>query len=529
MKRLTTHALVTSFLALAPVLTAGCLTGSLTCGAPRTPHGIYALVNVDEYLNNYQNKYGSAAPADYFKSTVYPGLMSNPDVSGITLYVTWSTLNPSAPPAEPVWTLVQDLLSQAATSKKTVQLVVTPGINSPKWLLGDIGTNNGLLYTCDYLFSAGYPTPPAGKTCGKVTFSGFIEGGWDKATMTPKSPQELPMPWDSTYKNAWHTFLSALAAKFGSDANLVSIAVAGPTASSEEMMLPANQNTNGVIQFGSFTPGQVWNKLLAKHYTRAYKDHTKYLNSDVAIIDEWENAIDFYGKTFSGITLTMSTGDGLPNLDAPLSTDVPCDLNKQTCSFTVPTSPIDFYSVCRVADMDCAAETTILNHFLQSTVGGANAKATMTDGMKGGAKHGNLGVPNVKLISQSTDLYTSPSQRILGGAQFATSFSEKNHTDDEGGCSGPTCTPEQAEYNVLVWFFDGTSEGPNFPSGTVAIGGNSGSAPLNYLQIYGPDITYATTDVSGKVAVTMGGSPNYFSAQDLLHKASLALAMIAEK
>jgi len=64
--------------------------------------------------------------------------------------------------------------------------------------------------------------------------------------------------------------------------------------------------------------------------------------------------------------------------------------------------------------------------------------------------------------------------------------------------------------------------------GGVAVGGHSGSAPLNYLQIYGKDITYATTDAFGKVAVTMDGSINYFSAQDLLHKASLALALIAE-
>jgi hypothetical protein len=343
------------------------------------------------------------------------------------------------------------------------------------------------------------------------------------------------MPWNSTYKNAWHTFLGTLAKQVGSNSALVSIAVAGPTASSEEMMIPATQNTNGIAQIGG-TPEQMWNTLLAHHYTSAYKDYTKYLNSDVAIIDEWENEIDFYGKTFAGLTLTVSTGDGLPNLDAPLPTDVPCDLNKESCSFTIPTSPIDFQTVCQVkADMDCAAESTILNYFIQSTVGGSNAKATMTDGMKGGPKHANLGVPSLKLISQSTDLYTSPSQRILGGAQFATKFTTKNSDDgisdegstDEGGCAS-TCTAEQAAYNVLVWFFNGTSQGPNFLPGTVAQGGSSGTAPLNYLQIYGPDITYATADPFGKVAVTMGGVTNYVSVQDLLHKASLALAMIGE-
>lgn len=92
--------------------------------------------------------------------------------------------------------------------------------------------------------------------------------------------------------------------------------------------------------------------------------------------------------------------------------------------------------------------------------------------------------------------------------------------EDEGGCSGPTCTPEQAEYNALVWFFDETCAGPSFPSGTVAIGGHNGPAPLNYVQIYGPDITYATNNASNKVGVMMGGSTNMVSAQDLLDKAS---------
>jgi hypothetical protein len=145
--------------------------------------------------------------------------------------------------------------------------------------------------------------------------------------------------------------------------------------------------------------------------------------------------------------------------------------------------------------------------------------------MKGsGSTAFNLGVPSVKLISQSTDLYTSPSKQILGGSQFAMSFS--NFPVQEGctsvfppkgysspgdvpvasipvGCLNPGTTMpagftnfdqktqaaylislEQAEYNVLVWYFDGTSTGPFF-------GGTLGSAPLNYVQIYGPDISYA--------------------------------------
>ena len=64
--------------------------------------------------------------------------------------------------------------------------------------------------------------------------------------------------------------------------------------------------------------------------------------------------------------------------------------------------------------------------------------------------------------------------------------------------------------------------------GGVAVGGHSGTAPLNYLQIYGKDITYATNNFFGKQPVMMGTATNMMSAQDLLDMASRALAMIAE-
>ena len=81
------------------------------------------------------------------------------------------------------------------------------------------------------------------------------------------------------------------------------------------------------------TVEQMWDKLLKHHYTRAaYTDYKKYLNSDVAFIDEWEHAIDVFGKTFTGITLTMSTGaTDFVKLTA-------CNLNKETCPFAIPTS-----------------------------------------------------------------------------------------------------------------------------------------------------------------------------------------------
>jgi hypothetical protein len=82
-------------------------------------------------------------------------------------------------------------------------------------------------------------------------------------------------------------------------------------------------------------------------------------------------------------------------------------------------------------------------------------------------------------------------------------------------------SPEQAEFNVLNWFFSGTVAGPVF-------GASLGAAPLNYLQIYGPDITYATKYAADKVPVIESGSPVLVSAQDLLNMANAALMQTTE-
>ena len=85
-----------------------------------------------------------------------------------------------------------------------------------------------------------------------------------------------------------------------------------------------------------------------------------YLRTDQAFIDEWNAAIDMYAQIFSGVTLVATTGDGLPNFAGG--------------AFTIPSA---FSNDCTSApDMDCAAETTILSQFVDSSVGGANAKAT---------------------------------------------------------------------------------------------------------------------------------------------------------
>src|SRR3984957_16114241 len=91
--------------------------------------------------------------------------------------------------------------------------------------------------------------------CGTATFTGFSEAG---------DGNVLPLPWNPVYKNAWQTFLTALAARYGPNPAFVSIAVAGPTAASAEMIVPNDANSNNPqTQFGApITPTNMWIQLL---------------------------------------------------------------------------------------------------------------------------------------------------------------------------------------------------------------------------------------------------------------------------
>ena len=536
-------ALVLSFLMLAPHLMAQ--------PAPRRPQGIYAGVNVEENIKKEQAANPAVTPAElktYFVN-LYQDLLGNPAVSGLALWVNWSALNPNPPTSANAydWTYLDDAFSQtsawnaryAGKAPKTIQLVPLPGFQAPPWLLAQIPS-------CDGLFQSPVQTPPA--NCGKVTVSGFVEG---------RGVRELPIPWNATYKNAWRTFLTALAARYGANPAFVSISVAGPTASSEEMILPDNANTPAQDRFGGLRPNAMWLKLLALHYPSRPVNQ----RSDQAFIDEWDAAIDMYGEVFSGVTLVATTGSGFPNLAAQ--------------GFTVPS---EFAEACPTPNMDCAAETTILSYFARPGVGGSNAKAAQEDGMEASRVsmgRFNLGVDGIKVVARSTAPLKTPSAQVLGGAQFNSSFT--NFTLTEGctsrfppppaarpaECNIPaTCTiqmcipvscvpqaclaprvtqadlagfntlknvpkkdlmsPEQAVYNVLKVFFDGTAAASSF-------GGTPGTAPFNYLQVYAVDFQYAEAHAHApQPVVKTGGASVSISAQDLLNLASQKLLEICE-
>src|ERR1017187_5100402 len=169
------HAIVLGFLVLEPALMAQ---------TPRRPRGIYAKVNIASEIDQQQKANPSSYVDDAFNQVS-----------------TWNVQNPAQP-------------------QKTIQLIVTPGFQTPQWVLDQIPSCNGL-------FQSPAQTPPG--TCGKATFAGYSE---------VTDGTEFPLPWNPFYKSAWKTFLTALAAQYGSNPAFVSIAVGGPTAASEEMIYP---------------------------------------------------------------------------------------------------------------------------------------------------------------------------------------------------------------------------------------------------------------------------------------------------
>ena len=547
MSRSVRHILALSFLVLAPALVAQ---------TPRVPRGIYAVVDTEVLITEQQqtNPSITTAQLDVYFNGLYQDLLSNPAVSGLTLQVHWDWLNPNPPGATNsyAWNIVDDAFNQAAAwdaqhpaqAPKTIQIIATPGFNSPAWVLADIPS-------CDGLFDSPMQTPPS--NCGTVIFTGYTENN---------DGNVFPLPWNPFYKSAWQTFLTAFAARYGSNPAFVSIAVAGPTAASAEIILPSDDDANNPqTQFTgpNISPNDMWLALLAFHYPGM----AAYQGTDQAFIDAWDAAIDMYGEVFSGVTLVVTLDDKMPTFN--------------TNTYTIP--PL-FSGDCSVQKATCATVTSILSYFVEPTVGGANAKATQTSSFIASKPNIDLGINTVKSLAQRTAELPAPSAQILAGIQVDKSFANPqtpdsvvivgctaafppDATDMPAGCTlPPSCTdstcvpvacipqaclapgvttpalasyvtfpnvpttdllsPEQAFYNLLNIYFGGSPAASFF-------GGTQGTAPLNYLQLYSQDIQYAEANVNAPAPVTeTSGATVSTTAQALLNLASQKLLEIGE-
>jgi len=420
----------------------------------RRPRGIYAVLVLDGT---------HAAKADL------DALVSNPAVSGLAIRMFWSSLQPAKDRYD--FSQLDAAFASAAAAHKTVQLILVPGFGTPAWVMSEISSCDGLLTApaegggkegkhagraakADSDSEgggrghrkaegggregrhAGAAAPEGGghevaaskgaASCGKVTFE-VSEG------RAHGDKQELPLPWNPVYKRYWRAFLTEVAARFGTRETLVSIAVAGPTAESVEIILPRSGDQI-----------ERWAQLLEIFYR-----NPSYHRSDKAFVDEWDAAVTVYGEVFRNITIVLTRGSGLLNFTKGQSS---------------------------------AAQASIVSSFAAHPVG-ANAKATQTSGLKA-CRDNEGGIKGAKELSLSGP--------VLAGAQFDTSFSQKPNAEgckascDKEAAVCQSVTPAQALSNVLSVYFEGTPAGGLY-------GAARGTARLNYLQIYEKDIEFART------------------------------------
>jgi hypothetical protein len=533
-------------------------------GAPvaNGPQGVYATFVMSSAITSAQSTAYPGTPpaypnqaADTVLVTYFTTLLSDPAISGLAPQIAWDVLNPNDPSVSPntayTWNPLDDLFiavnqwnsANPTLAPKTIQLIVSPGFNSPGWVFSNIdsavcGLNSNCsgAGSCDGLFMK--PSPAVSPMCGYTTLFFRVESN-------PIEQIPLPLPWNSVYKNDWHPFLAALNQRVQqepSSSAFVAISMAGPTASSAEMILPnaanegpytcGNGNKLGLNETlatdpttGNVTPvcpltgpgfdlPTAWNMLFQNYYG----SNPNYQNSDQAFIDEWNAAIDAYGQIFSGVTLVLTTTtDALPTFPAANSSLLVAATGfEPDCDDAISGPNAD------VSDaMACATVTQVLTHFTNPTVGGNNTKGTQESGLTAARDGIDLGTNGIKWLASATAggataLPGTPynMSQILGGLQFNKSFSLTG-TVQATGCPDytpsnqmpATCvglTPAEGLENVLsISYFPGTAVGPFFCADTdVSTYGCATAsvthgnfqytnAPMNFLQVYDVDIIYA--------------------------------------
>ena len=110
----------------------GCWTLTLACAAPSQAQGRQtALKPQGVYARETGHPHFLADLRNHLKS-VYHRVLNNSAVSGIAAGIHWRLLEPEN--GKYYWTWLEDVFDEAATAKKSVQLHIVPGNDSPSWL-----------------------------------------------------------------------------------------------------------------------------------------------------------------------------------------------------------------------------------------------------------------------------------------------------------------------------------------------------------------------------------------------------------
>ena len=134
-----------------------------------------------------------------------------PGMDGVALVIGWSAIEPSMGQFQ--WTTLDQWLTQAMTSGKKIELIVTAGEDTPQWLY-DTGGAHPLSFTI---------SPHSGATgqCQPVT---------------------LAAPWDAAFLTQWDAMLVALAAHLkaiGAYNAITLLRLTGINRTTDELRLPA--------------------------------------------------------------------------------------------------------------------------------------------------------------------------------------------------------------------------------------------------------------------------------------------------
>ena len=507
------------------------------------PLGVYAHVDI-EYALQGCNPCSQEQQLSYL-SGLYTKLLGNQAISGLAVGIHWDKIQLSSPRCglyntcvsgtdvngnnwiflEGVFAAVAAANAKANGARKSVQLIITPGVDSPAWLLRPdtkwwcaipihpcttptcpcVPLADAPPLSCDKLFAG----PGAPAHCGKVTFAKLPE----EQRADPKGgPWQLPLPWNSAYQFYWGEFLKQVNAQYGGNRAFVSIAVAGPNAASTEMVLPTTANHS--TQESGMDADDAWSKIIAHDF----QDKPKYQDTDEVFIDNWTQTIKAYEQFFPDVTLVLTPNDGE---DLPAFTWNPTKphhpdktlfdkaLFEKDCSQAIqevhngtPFTQTDYRS--------CEAKAEILSRFLRL---GDNAKATQVGGMRASSPTctGDIGLPGVKLLTPGSSLASPP---LIGGAAFdyavsGTTQAGEKHRQEMGcppakpqppGTCWTTNAPKnsncnvsiaEAAYNALTNFFYGTPSAPGFgePCGGPAT--IPCTATIQFVQVEFEDVQYA--------------------------------------
>jgi hypothetical protein len=425
------------------------------------------------------------------------GIVINPAIAGVTAGAHWDAIQLS----DPIcifrhscsggfdgydWSYLDDVFVEANLAHKSVQLIITPGVDAPQWLFDKIPS-------CDGLFTTGHAAPD----CGRVTFIDFPE-----VKRADGNPPQQPLPWNPVYNLAWWDFLAHLNARYNPNPAFISIAVAGPICASTEFILPTS--ANGSFQANGLAADDAWTTLVMHSFPF---DGNLY-STDQVFIDAWRETIDAYERIFSGITLFISpdAGNDMPEYS---ETRPP---HHDNFLFVVDCGSIN------TEEMSCEAKTDVISYFVRAF--GPNEKSTQVGGMTAGSLEtpGDIGIAGVKVVTS-----LAPPAFVIGGAEFDFALSDTNTFQQQGCPKFPAncgnLTIELGAYNTLTVFFYGTPAAAFY-------GGVVGTAPIQYLGVDYTDVIYAEQN---PCAASPDKNINNMSLQDLLNKASHDLFALAGK